>query len=114
MLERSIEEPVARAGRHARAWPTHRHGTSGAVRLWLGMPRFFFHIRDGATLDDPDGMFLPDVRAARLEAVRSARDIMADDLRRGRIHLSSWIEVTDAQGEPIFAVPFGEAVEISR
>ncbi len=78
------------------------------------MPRFFFHIRDGETLDDPDGMFLPDVRSARLEAVRSARDIMAGDLRRGRLHLSSCIEVTDAQGEPIFALPFAEAVEISR
>jgi len=41
------------------------------------MPRFFFHIRDGESIEDPDGMYLPDTRSARLEAVRSARDIMA-------------------------------------
>ena len=78
------------------------------------MPRFFFHIRDGESIDDPDGMYLPDTRSAHLEAVRSARDIMAEDVRRGRLPLSSWIEVTDENGEAIFAVPFAEAVEISR
>jgi hypothetical protein len=91
-----------------------KQGTSGTVRLWPDMPRFFFHVRDGEPVDDPDGMFLPDMRSARLEAVRSARDFMAEDLRRGRLHLSSWIEVTDEQGEAIFALPFAEAVEIDR
>ena len=78
------------------------------------MPRFFFHIRDGESVEDPDGMFLPDARTARLEAVRSARDIMAEDVRRGRLSLSSLIEVTDENGEPILAVPFSEVVEIER
>ena len=76
------------------------------------MPRFFFHIRDGESVDDPDGMFLPDARTARLEAIRSARDIMAEDVRRGRLSLSSSIEVTDENGEPILAVPFREVVDI--
>ena len=78
------------------------------------MPRFFFHIRDGESIDDPDGIYLPDTRTARQEAVRSARDIMAEDVRRGRLPLSAWIEVTDENGEAIFALPFTEAVEISR
>ena len=78
------------------------------------MPRFFFHLRDGESVEDPDGMFLPDARTARLEAVRSARDIMAEDVRRGRLSLSSLIEVTDENGEPILAVPFSEVVEIER
>ena len=76
------------------------------------MPRFFFHIRDGESVDDPDGVYLPDARTARMEALRSARDIMAEDVRRGQLHLSSWIEVTDQNGEAIFAVPFAEALEI--
>lgn len=76
------------------------------------MPRFFFHIRDGESVEDPDGMFLPDARTARLEAVRSARDIMAEDVRRGRLTLASSIEVTDENGEPILAVPFREVLEI--
>ena len=78
------------------------------------MPRFFFHLRDGESVEGPDGMFLPDARTARLEAVRSARDIMAEDVRRGRLSLSSLIEVTDENGEPILAVPFSEVVEIER
>lgn len=78
------------------------------------MPRFFFHIRDGESIEDPDGMYLPDTRSARIEALRSARDIMAEDVRRGRLALSSWIEVTDENGEAIFAVPFAEAVDICR
>ena len=78
------------------------------------MPRFFFHIRDGESIDDPDGMYLPDTRSARLEAMRSARDIMAEDVRRGHLPLSAWIEVTDEHGEAIFALPFAEAIEIRR
>ena len=76
------------------------------------MPRFFFHLRDDESIDDPDGIFLPDTRSARLEAIRSARDIMAEDVRRGQLSLSSRIEVTDENGEPILAVPFREVVEI--
>jgi hypothetical protein len=76
------------------------------------MPRFFFHLRDGESIDDPDGVFLPDTRSARLEAIRNARDIMAEDIRRGQLSLSHRIEVTDENGEPILAVPFREVVEI--
>ena len=84
------------------------------MKLLQTMPRFFFHIRDGESIDDPDGMYLPDARTARLEAVRSARDIMAEDVRRGVLHLASCIEVTDEQGEPVFVVPFAEAVQIQH
>jgi hypothetical protein len=76
------------------------------------MPRFFFHLRDGESVDDPDGMFLPNAAMARLEAIRSARDIMAEDVRRGHLSLSFRIEVTDENGEPIMAVPFSEVVKI--
>ncbi|HWT13158.1 MAG TPA: hypothetical protein VN231_10430 [Allosphingosinicella sp.] len=78
------------------------------------MPRFFFHLRDGQSIDDPDGMFLPNAAMARLEAIRSARDIMAEDVRRGVLDLSVRIEITDAHGEPILAVPFREVVKIEH
>ena len=78
------------------------------------MPRFYFHLRDGESIDDPDGMFLPDAGMARLEAIRSARDIMAEDVRRGTLDLSVRIEVTDENGEPILAVPFREVVKIAQ
>nr|WP_321182289.1 hypothetical protein [Methylobacterium sp. Leaf122] len=49
------------------------------------MPRFFFHIRDGATLiEDPDGSELPDLAAAREEAAQGAR--FHDRRRADRLH----------------------------
>ena len=77
------------------------------------MPRFFFHLRDGETTEDPDGIFLPNAAMARMEAIRSARDIMAEDVRQGRLSLSFSIEVTDENGEPILAVPFREVLKIN-
>ena len=76
------------------------------------MPRSFFQLRDGEAAEDPDGMYLPDVRTARLEAIRSARDITAEDVRRRKHDLSFSIEFTDEQGEPILAVPFREVIDV--
>ncbi len=43
------------------------------------MPRFFFHVIDGRTLVDNSGVELPDVAAARNEAIRSAGAILASE-----------------------------------
>jgi hypothetical protein len=41
------------------------------------MPRFFLHIQDGdRRIEDPDGSELPDLEAARAEAVSAARDFL--------------------------------------
>lgn len=64
-----------------------------------GMPRFFLHIRDGDDLiEDPDGSVLPDVEAARAEALASARDILAGLLKAGRILNGQCIEIVDEFG----------------
>ena len=76
------------------------------------MPRFFFHLRDGETVDDQDGMYFPDARSAHREAIRNARDIMAEDVRQGRLCLSFRIEVTGQGGDPVFAVPFRDVIRI--
>ncbi len=48
------------------------------------MPRFFFHARDGdQRIDDPEGTDLPDLDAARAEAVVGAREIAAERIKRG-------------------------------
>ena len=41
-------------------------------------------------------MYLPDARTARLEAVRSARDIMAEDVRRGVLGFFTHPELSKA------------------
>ena len=52
------------------------------------MPRYFLHIDDLGT--DPDGTELPDVDAARREALLSAREILAAAKR---------FLITDEEGE---------------
>jgi hypothetical protein len=78
------------------------------------MPRFFFNLRNREEVPDPEGLILSDAGAARQEAVRAARDIMAEEVRHGRLPLLKQIEVTDENGQPIFAVPFREAIEIEE
>ncbi len=77
------------------------------------MPTFFFHIRGGGIeAEDFIGMDLPSLEAARDEAVRSARDIMMDEIQAGRLSLKRRIDVEDQDQRPIFSLPFGEAIEL--
>ena len=74
------------------------------------LPRYLFHVfDDDETLDD-EGTILPDLDAARGEAVKGARSIMADELRtRGQSKLSDWVKIEDENGE-MTVVTFGDAV----
>ncbi len=75
------------------------------------MPTFFFHIRGGGIeAEDFIGMDLPSLEAARDEAVRSARDIMMDEIQAGRLSLKRRIDVEDQDHRPVFSLPFGEAI----
>lgn len=71
------------------------------------------HICDGAGfIEDEEGIVLPDEAAARAAAVLSARDVMAGDLRRGELDLSSFIEVENEKHKLLFILTFAEAVQI--
>jgi hypothetical protein len=76
------------------------------------MPRFFFHLYDDFIVLDEEGSDLADVGAARCEAIRSARSIMAEQIIHGRLNLGHRIEVEDANGEPVLTLTFGEAVTV--
>jgi hypothetical protein len=77
------------------------------------MPRFFFHVCNGTGfVEDEEGRELPDLGAARAEALKGARSIMADDLHRGVLDLASFIEVEDERRTLIFTLNFGDLVEI--
>ena len=78
------------------------------------MPRFFFNLRDGVRCDDPEGMILSDAEAAREEAIRSARCILADEVIHGHLPLKDSIEVVDEAGKPVLVVPFREALDIEE
>jgi hypothetical protein len=78
------------------------------------VPRYFFHVYDDVIAEDEEGVELPNLAAARLNAVLSARDLIAEQVRHGHFVLSHWIDVVDEQGEKVLTVTFGDAVEIRQ
>ena len=76
------------------------------------MPVYFLHIRRGKdVVVDEEGVELPDLQAAREEALASVRDIVAEDVRTQRpVDLRDRIEITDAQGRVLLNVAFSEAI----
>jgi hypothetical protein len=78
------------------------------------MPHFYFHICNGhGFVEDEEGVDLPDEPAARRKAVEAARDVMAGDLREGRLDLTSFIEVEDEAHRLLFTLTFAEAVTVN-
>lgn len=77
------------------------------------MPHFYFHVCNGTGfVEDEEGRELTDEETAHREAIRGARSIMADDLQRGQLDLSSFIEVEDSKHELLFTLMFADAVEV--
>lgn len=78
------------------------------------MSRYFFNVYNDADVIDDEGLELPDLAAAKEEAIRGARGMMADHVLAGRpISLSHRIEVVDAQGKVLASMPFGELITIN-
>ncbi|HZF96376.1 MAG TPA: Crp/Fnr family transcriptional regulator [Allosphingosinicella sp.] len=75
------------------------------------MPRYFFNIRNGNGLtEDEEGRDFPDVRAARAEALKGVRSIVAEEVKEGRLDLAGRVEITDESGASIEDIPFGDAL----
>jgi hypothetical protein len=78
------------------------------------MPRYRFHIFNDIQTMDGDGKELPDLEAARVNAIQGARGIMADELQtKGHINLTHWIEIEDEHGD-MTVVTFGDAVTVQH
>ena len=57
-------------------------------------------------------MSFDSVAEARLEALRAAREIMADEVKRGSLTLVDRIEIADEGGNAVTVVTFADAVRI--
>lgn len=78
------------------------------------MHRFFFHLHEcGVVTQDEEGRMLPSFEVALEEAVAAARDLMAAEVKSGRLCLGCHIEIVDAYGITLAIVPFDEAVSVS-
>jgi len=77
------------------------------------MPRFFFHFRAGAdSLSlDQDGVSLPDIEAAYLEAFQAAKDISQEWIKEGKNPRLCAFEVVNAAGDLVLDLPFSEALD---
>jgi hypothetical protein len=73
--------------------------------------RYFMHMCDGGGfVEDTEGCELADDAAARDAAILAARDVMAGDLRDGRLDLTSFIEVEDEAHRLLFTITFADVV----
>lgn len=70
------------------------------------MPRYHFNVHDGVSSLDHDGTELPDWKAARLEAVRLAGEILKDEAERVVLGEDWRIEVSDDTGLVLFHMAF--------
>ena len=78
------------------------------------MPRFFLHVFDGNIFaEDREGLDLPDVAAAREEAVEGLRDMLAGDLRGGHLNTAASIRIEDEGHQLVGTVSFADAVQVS-
>ncbi len=67
------------------------------------MPRYFFNIRDGYDVDeDEEGVELPDLEAAKAEALATVEELRDELADAGNIEL----EITDETGRRLLTVPF--------
>jgi hypothetical protein len=78
------------------------------------VPRYFFNVYDNLVSQDEEGMELPSPAAARLEALRGARGLIAEQVGHGYIALSHWIDVADEGGVIVLTVTFRDALDIKE
>jgi hypothetical protein len=75
------------------------------------MPRYFFNIRDGQEVDeDEEGVELPDVEAAKAEALATVEELRGQLADAAHIEL----EITDDTGRRLLTVPFSRRGQGSR
>ncbi len=77
------------------------------------MPRFYFHLRDDAGLmRDTEGSELPDLDAARAEAVADARSLVAEWLRMGQVVDGRRFEIADEAGQVLAVIPLRDVLKL--
>lgn len=77
------------------------------------MPRFYFHLRNQMSVDDDEGIELPDLAAARERAEQYAVHMSAVSVVEERkLTLHHHIRVADERGETLFKVTFGDVISV--
>jgi hypothetical protein len=74
--------------------------------------RYFFHIRcHDAVVADPEGSELDGIETVRREAEEAAREMIADQIRAGRLlHIDTTFEVRDENDNVVLMMPFASVL----
>jgi hypothetical protein len=72
----------------------------------VAMSRFYFHVQaEGQVVLDHEGTDLPDLSAAQCEAMESAREVLADAIKRGKSKVATAFVIADEAGRALAIVP---------
>ena len=75
------------------------------------MPRFYFHtVHDSKRVADDEGGVFNNLEDATQEALLSLREILADDLKRGRAVRQTSIEIAGEDGHLLAQIPYTVAL----
>ena len=75
------------------------------------MAKFYLHIRKGRDFtEDTEGVELPDVAAARAEALASAREILVESIKGSKQETADCFVITDANGRELATVWLRDAL----
>jgi hypothetical protein len=78
----------------------------------VSMPRYYRHIlHSDGLIADPEGIELPDLDAARAEALEGIRDLLAEAIKSGKDDLlNDAIIITGDSGRALMTIPFREGL----
>jgi hypothetical protein len=78
------------------------------------MPHYHLNLFNSADTNDEEGRDFKDLAAAKEEAIRSSRDLMAEHVKAGEpIDLGHYIEVADDEGKVLVTIDFRELITIT-
>jgi hypothetical protein len=70
------------------------------------MGRFYFHLKDGDKLiEDPEGADLPDLDAARREALLAACELLSEAIKFGKTKVPEAFVIADEAGRAVATIP---------
>jgi hypothetical protein len=77
------------------------------------MPRYHLNLFNSLDIYDEEGRDFDDLAAAKVEAIRSSRDLMAEHVKAGEpLDLGHRIEVADDEGKVLVTINFRELITI--
>ena len=78
------------------------------------VPTFYLHVCDADSFEEAEeGLELPDADAARREAIRGLRDLVAGAVCAGDVNMAMFIEVEDDSHQLLFTVSVEDAMQVT-